>query len=85
MTSSISFLIYNFAKYPEIQEKVHMEIKEKLDMNKEITIRALNELKYTDMVIRETLRLYPAAPAVGRVTPEDIEISMIFLLLNIFY
>lgn len=76
MTSSVSFLIYNLAKYPEIQERVYQEIKNTVEVDKELTVRALNELKYTDMVIRETLRLYPAAPAVARVTPEDIIISM---------
>lgn len=76
MTSSVSFLIYNLAKYPDVQEKVRQEINENIDPDKELTVRVLNELKYTDMVIRETLRLFPAAPAVARITPEDIKISM---------
>lgn len=88
MTSSISFLIYNLAKYPEIQEKVYQEIKENIDTDKELTVRALTELKYTDKVIRESLRLFPAAPVVARVTPEDITISkwhfLYFHLLNIY-
>uniref|UniRef100_A0A336MRC1 CSON004758 protein n=1 Tax=Culicoides sonorensis TaxID=179676 RepID=A0A336MRC1_CULSO len=75
MTSSISFLLYNLGKYPEIQEKVYDEIESNIDFDCNLTVQCLNSLKYTDSVIRESLRLFPAAPIVARVTPEDITLN----------
>lgn len=39
------------------------------------TISELNELKYVDCVLRETLRLYPILPFLTRKTTEDMEIG----------
>lgn len=38
----------------------------------ELTFEDVGRLKYMDMVLRETLRLYPTAPGTGRENFEDI-------------
>lgn len=35
----------------------------------------LNELKYTEMFIKETLRLFPVAPVIMRTVDEDTDIG----------
>lgn len=41
----------------------------------ELQIEHLPELKYTEMVIKETLRLYPIAPMMVRQTTGDIDLG----------
>lgn len=76
-TSGIAFCLYNLAKYPEAQEKAFNEIRNVIgdDVNKPVTQKDLNDLNYMDLVIKETLRLYPSVPIFGRKIKEDVEIS----------
>ncbi|CAF4274583.1 unnamed protein product, partial [Adineta steineri] len=54
----MSFFFYVMATEPVIQEKVHQEIRQELG-DDEVTYEKLNQLQYLDMVINETLRMYP--------------------------
>lgn len=73
----MTFCLYNIAKYPEIQERVRKEVDEVFGMNRSepTTLAKLNELTYLELVIKETLRIYPSVPIIGRVATEDIELS----------
>jgi cytochrome P450 family 4 len=39
------------------------------------TVNDLSEMKYLERVIKETMRLYPPAPAIYRQATEDMEIG----------
>lgn len=71
-SSGISFTIYNIAKYPEVQQKVYDEIIEVLGDDEELTIHKLNSLSYLDLVIKESLRLFPPVPYYGRKLSEEL-------------
>lgn len=59
---SISYAILMLALHPEIDSKVEKEIFEHYKLGDEITYEMLKKLTYMDMVIKETLRLFPPAP-----------------------
>jgi cytochrome P450 family 4 len=75
--SGISFALYNLAKYPEIQQKVFEEARAVFgdDVTKPVTMHNLNDLRYLELVIKETLRLYPSVPFFGRKIREEITIG----------
>ncbi|XP_062554234.1 cytochrome P450 4d1-like isoform X2 [Armigeres subalbatus] len=76
-TSAISFLLYRLAKHPEIQQKVYDEVKSVIGegTNGPVTLSMLNEMNYLELVIKETLRLYPSVPFFGRKILENSEIE----------
>jgi cytochrome P450 len=60
--------------YPEVEKKLHSELAEQLD-GRAPTIDDLPHLPYTDAVLKESMRLYPPAWAIGREAIEDCEIG----------
>ncbi|XP_065364515.1 cytochrome P450 4d2-like [Calliphora vicina] len=75
-TSGISFALYLISRHPEVQQKIFEEIVEVLGNDKErsVTLRDLGEMKYLECVIKESLRLYPPVPIIGRYFTEDVDI-----------
>lgn len=76
-TSAINFLLYNLAKYQDVQQKVYEEITEVLgnDLNGSYSVNDLSNFKYFELVIKESLRVYSPVPIIGRYLREDVEIS----------
>jgi cytochrome P450 family 4 len=70
-TSGITFILYSLAKHPEIQEKVYEEIVEVLGGDDDLTAKKLNKLHYLELVIKETLRLFPPVANYGRQLNEE--------------
>ncbi|XP_062700047.1 cytochrome P450 4d2-like [Aedes albopictus] len=75
--SAITFLLYVMAKYPEVQQKVYEEAVSVLGDSIEtpITLSALNDLKYLDLVVKESLRMFPPVPYISRSTIKEVELS----------
>uniref|UniRef100_A0A2M4DLR0 Putative cytochrome n=1 Tax=Anopheles darlingi TaxID=43151 RepID=A0A2M4DLR0_ANODA len=76
-TSAISFLLQNLAKNPTIQQKVFDEVRNIVgdDRSRPVTMSMLNDMHYFDLVIKETLRLYPSVPMFGRKMLQNNEIN----------
>lgn len=76
-TSAISFLLQSMAKHPDVQQKVFDEVRNIVgdDRTRPVTMSMLNEMHYLDLVIKETLRLYPSVPMIGRKMIETTEIN----------
>ncbi|XP_053699161.1 cytochrome P450 4d8-like [Sabethes cyaneus] len=77
-TSGISFTIWHLAKYQDIQQRLYEEIIRVLGKENtagRLTNMQIQELEYLDMVIKESLRLMPPVPIIGRTLVEDMEMN----------
>lgn len=76
-TSAMTFCCFTLAKYPDVQTKVFEEIRNVIgdDKDKKITMQDLNNLHYLELVIKETMRLFPPVPVFSRLISEDVTIS----------
>ena len=63
----LSFTIYFLLKNPQCLQKAQAEV----DQFDQINVDTLNQLKYVDAVLKETLRLQPTAPFIGLRSKED--------------
>jgi hypothetical protein len=62
--------------HESIQEKIYAEMETIFGSSERgATYRDLNEMKYLERVIKETLRIYPSVPNVSRKINEDLEIG----------
>ena len=64
--TSLTFTMWLLGHHPEIQANVHTEVDRILQGRTAPTLEDLMALRYTTMVIKEAMRLYPAAYAMGR-------------------
>jgi cytochrome P450 len=71
---ALSWSWYLLAKHPEAERKFHAEIDEVLG-GRAPNVSDLPKLRYTEMIAKEAMRLYPPAYAVGREAIEDTEIG----------
>ncbi|XP_030749698.1 probable cytochrome P450 4d14 [Sitophilus oryzae] len=75
-SSAISFCLYHLSTHKDVQEKVYQEQQQIFGSdlkNAMATYSQLLEMKYLEMAIKETLRLYPSVPLIGRKLTEDVE------------
>ncbi|CAF3368464.1 unnamed protein product, partial [Rotaria socialis] len=70
----LSFFFYVMAIEPIVQEKVYEEIQQELG-DDEISYEKVNQLQYLDMVINETLRMYPPFIKLDRVASQDYQLG----------
>lgn len=74
-SATISFAMHELAHHPLVMAKVVKEIDEILAKhNNEITYDIMKEMIYLDLCIKETIRKYPALPALNRITTTDYTI-----------
>ena len=75
--STSAFIMYNLAKHPEVQQKVFEEISLLLgdDKERDLNERDMIHLPYLEAVIKETLRLYPPVPYLGRKLDSEITVG----------
>ncbi|KRK06141.1 cytochrome P450 4d1 isoform X2 [Drosophila yakuba] len=76
-SSALMFFFYNIATHPEAQKKCFEEIRSVVgnDKSTPVSYELLNKLHYVDLCVKETLRMYPSVPLLGRKVLEDCEIN----------
>jgi cytochrome P450 len=88
--NALTWTFYLLSQNPEIEKKVIQEIDsvlqnqsdkdkdKKIDdqqLNKMINVKDLPKLKYTEKVLRESMRLYPPVWSIGRIVKEDYDLG----------
>merc|ERR1719500_1352797 len=69
--STLQFILFSLCKHPEIQHELY-EASKSIDVTK---YESLKEFKLLDAIIKETMRLYPAAVINSRYCSETTEIK----------
>jgi cytochrome P450 len=71
---TLSWAWYLLAQNPEVEKKFHSELDEVLQ-GRRPTMADMSNLKYAEMIAKESMRLYPPAYGVGRETIDECEIG----------
>lgn len=76
-TSAVGWALYLIGLHPQVEAKIHQELDEifAYDLDRDITLEDLKRMKYLDMCFKESLRLFPPVPIIGRVLDEDVTID----------
>ncbi|KAG0435988.1 hypothetical protein HPB47_018206 [Ixodes persulcatus] len=74
ITTCMCFTLHYLGLYPDAQAKAHQELDEIFgdDTDCEITATHIRQMKYIECCLKESLRLYPSFPVIGRVLDEDV-------------
>ncbi|XP_038200907.1 cytochrome P450 3A11 [Arvicola amphibius] len=78
-SSTLAFTLYLLATHPDIQKKLQEEIDVALPNKAPPSYDKVMEMEYLDMVLNETLRLYPIANRLERVCKQDVEMDGVFI------
>jgi len=70
-TSAIAFTVYCLSVNPDVQRTLYEEIDSSVDPDSELTIAQIQDMKYLDLVVKESLRMFPSVPSVERSLVED--------------
>jgi cytochrome P450 len=71
---ALTWTWYLLSQHPEVEQKLVNEVSRVL-RGRTPTVADLSQLPYTEMVVRESMRLYPPAPGFAREPIEDVRIG----------
>jgi cytochrome P450 len=72
--NALTWALYVLACHPDVEARVAEEV-DRVLAGRSPTVTDLADLPYGEMVIRETIRLYPPAPGFGREPVEEVNIG----------
>lgn len=80
--NTLAFCFLEMGKNPDIVRKAREEIDRVLGQRTEVTYQDVTELKYCSAIFKESLRLFPPAPTIGRQIKDDMIINGYLLPAN---
>jgi len=75
-SNALSRILHLLTIYPEVQEKLRMEVTNARQTHGDLSYDELVALPFLDAVIRETLRLYPPVSMVVRTARQDVVLPL---------
>lgn len=73
--NALTWTWYLLSQHSEVEAKLHEELDRVLEGNRLPTFEDVPNLRYTEMIFAEAMRLYPPAWAIGRLAISDTEIG----------
>ncbi|HEX8137644.1 MAG TPA: cytochrome P450 [Pyrinomonadaceae bacterium] len=73
--NALSWTWYLLSEHPEVEERLHREIDEVLGDGRLPTVEDVARLRYTEMVLAESMRLYPPAWVIGRLSIGEYHVA----------
>ena len=72
---SLAWTLYLLGLHPEVQIRIQEELQNIFgsDKGRDITAEDLKQMDYLECVIKESLRLFPSVPLIGRTLTEDMK------------
>ncbi|NWU99916.1 C340 protein, partial [Upupa epops] len=74
-SSTLSYISYNLATHPDVQQRLQEEIDANLPNKATPTYSAIMQMEYLDMVVSESIRLFPVGGRIERVCKKTVEIN----------
>ncbi|XP_074960951.1 cytochrome P450 3A29-like [Phalacrocorax aristotelis] len=74
-SSTLSYISYNLATHPDVQQRLQDEINANLPDKATPTYNAIMQMEYLDMVVNESLRLFPPGGRIERVCKKTVELN----------
>ncbi len=81
MTNALTWTWYLLSQHPDVEARLHVELDTVLD-GRVPTFDILPQLRYTEMVLRESMRLYPPVWMIGRRALDAVELRGLALPAN---
>ncbi|XP_065165934.1 cytochrome P450 4C1-like [Atheta coriaria] len=75
ISMALQFMLLLLANHPKEQQKLYEEVSAILDDNRDPTYEDLHQMSYMELVIKESLRLYPSVPLISRLNGEEFTAS----------
>ncbi|KAF7400315.1 hypothetical protein HZH66_005499 [Vespula vulgaris] len=75
VSTATACTLFLLANHPECQKKCVKELDEIFNNSATLTMKSLKKMRYLEMCIKETLRLYPIIPLIARCLTENIKIG----------
>jgi cytochrome P450 len=72
--NALTWTWYLLSEHPDVEARLHEELDAVLG-GREPTVEDVPRLRYTEMVVSESMRLYPPAWAIGRLALRDFEVA----------
>ncbi len=73
--NALSWTWYLLSEHPEVEARLHAEIDSVLEDGRLPRVEDVARLRYTEMVIAESMRLYPPAWAIGRLSINEHSVA----------
>ena len=77
VATNIAFCLFLLANHPEVQEKVGRELEEIFedDPDRAVEFQDLAKMKYLELCVKESLRLFPSIPVMSRCLDAEVLID----------